>query len=96
MIRKSPPPGPGASSALTKRSRVEDDVDDANTLTVAIGSSGSGKADKGALIRTVKRTSGLEAPIVALTGAHSVRLFTLSSDSQGLAGQATCCEGQPP
>lgn len=73
MIRKSPPPsGPGASSALTKRSRIEDD-DDTNTLTVAIGSSGAGKADKGALIRTVKRTSGLEAPIVALTGAHGVR-----------------------
>lgn len=81
MIRKSPPPsGPGASSALTKRSRIEDEDDSsANTLTVAIGSSGSGKADQGALIRTIKRTSGLEAPIVALTGAHGVRPACLPS-----------------
>lgn len=84
MIRKSPPPsGPGASSALTKRSRIEDDDDMANTMTVAIGSTGSGKPDSGALIRTIKRTSGLEAPIVALTGAHGVRF--------ALAAACGCC-----
>jgi hypothetical protein len=52
MIRKSPPPGQGTSTALSKRTRF-DDGDDQPELTVAIGSTGSGKQDKGALIRTV-------------------------------------------
>jgi Prp8 binding protein len=60
-VRKSPPP-PGPGVALTKRARVEDEEDD---------SSGEGQR-KNAMIRTIQRTSGLEAPIVALGGAHGV------------------------
>ena len=72
-IRKSPPvtqPGPGSSFTLTKRARVDDELED-GSMTLTVASSGEGQR-KNALVRTVKRTSGLEAPIVALTGAHGV------------------------
>lgn len=70
MIRKND----SSSTALSKRARVEDEDDGSAHLTVAIGSTSSGgKPEAGALMRTVKRTSGLEAPIVALSGAHGVR-----------------------
>lgn len=70
MIRKND----SSSTALSKRARVEDEDDGSSHLTVAIGSTSSGgKPEAGALMRTVKRTSGLEAPIVALSGAHGVR-----------------------
>ena len=69
-IRKSPPPaGPGL--ALAKRARVDDDEEDPSTQTLTVASSGEGQR-KNALVRTIKRTSGLEAPIVSLTGAHGV------------------------
>ena len=75
MIRKNE----SSSTALSKRARVEDE-DDTPTLTVAIGSTSSGgKPEAGALIRTVKRTSGLEAPIVSLSGAHGVSNISLST-----------------
>lgn len=67
-VRKDPPPsGPG--TAVTKRARVEDE--DENSMTLTVASSGDGQR-KNALVRTIKRTSGLEAPIVSLTGAHGV------------------------
>lgn len=69
-IRKSPPPsGPG--SALTKRARVEDDESDPSMSLMTVASSGEGQR-KNALVRSVKRTSGLQAPIVSLAGAHGV------------------------
>ncbi len=69
-IRKSPPPsGPGY--ALTKRARVDSEEVEDGTMTITVASSGEGQR-KNALIRSVKRTSGLEAPIVALSGAHGV------------------------
>jgi hypothetical protein len=69
-VRKSPPPaGPGF--ALTKRARVEDEDEEGNTMVMTVASSGEGQR-KNALVRTVKRTSGLESPIVSLTGAHGV------------------------
>ena len=72
-IRKSPPPsGPGY--ALTKRARVESEDAEDGMMTLTVASSGEGQR-KNALVRTVKRTSGLEAPIVALSGAHGVSLF---------------------
>ena len=40
-------------------------------MTLTVASSGEGQR-KNALVRTIKRTSGLEAPIVALGGAHGV------------------------
>ena len=60
----SPPP----SGALIKRARAEEQPKN----QIAISSAGDDRS-KG-LIRTVKRTSGLEAPIVSLSGAHSVSL----------------------
>lgn len=73
MIRKND----SSSTALSKRARVEDEPE-GPTMTVAIGSTSSGgKPEAGALIRTVKRTSGLEAPIVSLSGAHGVRALAL-------------------
>jgi Prp8 binding protein len=69
-VRKSPPP-PGPGVALTKRARVEDEEDDSRNMTLTVASSGEGQR-KNAMIRTIQRTSGLEAPIVALGGAHGV------------------------
>ena len=69
-VRKSPPP-PGPGVALTKRARVEDEEDDSRNMTLTVASSGEGQR-KNALVRTIQRTSGLEAPIVALGGAHGV------------------------
>lgn len=68
-VRKSPPTsGPGM--ALSKRARVEDEADE-NTMVMTVASSGEGQR-KNALIRSVKRTSSLEAPIVSLSAAHGV------------------------
>ncbi len=68
-VRKEPPAsGPGM--AVAKRARVEDEEAE-NTMTLTVASSGEGQR-KNALVRTIKRTSGLEAPIVSLTGAHAV------------------------
>jgi hypothetical protein len=60
----SPPPAQGT---LIKRSRSSEPQ---NTSQLIISS--SGKEREQALIRTVKRTSNLEAPIVSLSGAHGV------------------------
>lgn len=81
-VRKSPPPPTGTATALTKRARVstEEDEEDPNAMTMTVASSGEGQR-KNALIRTIKRTSGLEAPIVSLTGAHGVRI-----DSESVTG----------
>lgn len=70
-VRKSPPPA-GSGFALTKRARVaSEEADDGNTMTMTVASSGEGQR-KNALVRTITRTSGLEAPIVSLAGAHGV------------------------
>jgi Prp8 binding protein len=50
---------------------VEDEEDDSRNMTLTVASSGEGQR-KNAMIRTIQRTSGLEAPIVALGGAHGV------------------------
>ena len=60
----SPPPAQGT---LIKRTRSSEPQ---NTTQLIISS--SGKEREQALIRTVKRTSNLEAPIVSLSGAHGV------------------------
>ena len=67
-VRKSPPPGPG--TALAKRARVEDE-EDASRMVMTVASSGEGQR-KNALVKSIQRTSGLEAPIVSLAGAHGV------------------------
>ncbi|BEI80518.1 hypothetical protein CcaverHIS002_0110470 [Cutaneotrichosporon cavernicola] len=79
-VRKSPPPsGPGM--AVAKRARVEDD-DEENTMTLTVASSGEGQR-KNALVRTIKRTSGLEAPIVSLAGAHGGEITACKFDPRG-------------
>ncbi|RXK36152.1 Prp8 binding protein [Tremella mesenterica] len=80
-VRKSPPPGPG--TALTKRARVEDDDEmDGRNMTMTVASSGEGQR-KNALVRNVKRTSGLEAPIVSLSGAHGGEITACKFDPSG-------------
>lgn len=59
---------PAAGGALIKRAKG----DATPTNQIAISSKGDDRS-KG-LIRTVPRTSGLEAPIVSLAGAHTVRM----------------------
>ncbi|WWC71215.1 uncharacterized protein I206_105168 [Kwoniella pini CBS 10737] len=80
-VRKSPPPsGPG--SAIIKRARVNDEDVENGTMTMTVASSGEGQR-KNALIRSVKRTSGLEAPIVSLTGAHGGEITACKFDPSG-------------
>ena len=62
----SPPP----EGILIKRARGSTPPE----TQIAISSAGDDS--KKGLIRTVKRTSGLEAPIVSLAGAHSVSLLS--------------------
>lgn len=64
--REGSPPNEGA---LIKRARGSTPP----SLQIAISSTGDD--GKKGLIRTVQRTSGLEAPIVSLAGSHSVRGF---------------------
>lgn len=64
----SPPPPP--SGALIKRARGDTPTSSDQQL-IAISS--AGEKEQG-LVRAVKRTSALEAPIVSLSGSHGVRL----------------------
>ncbi len=59
------------STALTRSTAATVGDEDDGTLTMTIAGSGI-SGDKGALVRNIKRTSGLQAPIVSLGGAHSV------------------------
>lgn len=71
----SPPAGQGT---LIKRSRSSEPQ---NTAQLVISS--SGKEREQALIRTVKRTSNLEAPIVSLAGAHGGEILSCRFDPTG-------------
>ncbi|KAG9078080.1 hypothetical protein FS749_009963, partial [Ceratobasidium sp. UAMH 11750] len=62
--RKAPSPPP-SGVALVKRARGE--TPPTNQIAISAGASDREKA----LVRTVQRTSGLDAPIVSLAGAHS-------------------------
>ncbi|KDN38209.1 putative U5 snRNP-specific 40 kd protein [Tilletiaria anomala UBC 951] len=78
-----------ASSALVKRSRPDDDEDVGSRKQIAIASSDGGKS-KG-LVRSIKRTSGLQAPIVALSGAHKAEILDckFSPDGQTIAAASS-------
>ena len=73
------------SGALIKRQRGETPP----STQIAIS---SGKDERNQLIRSVQRTSGLEAPIISLSGAHSVsellHFATFASRAQNSAFRA--------
>lgn len=97
--RKSPPlqngAGSSSSSVLVKRQRQGDNDAGVGERQIAIASSDGGKS-KG-LIRTVKRTSNLSAPILSLSGAHGAEILDVkfSPDGQLIAAASsdkTICE----
>ncbi|KAF8651096.1 hypothetical protein AX16_004896 [Volvariella volvacea WC 439] len=71
----SPPPPPGA--AIIKRARASPQP--SNQIVI---SSSADERNKG-LVRTIQRTSNLEAPIVSLAGAHSGEIFSCRFDPTG-------------
>jgi len=77
--RKGSPP-PSSSTALAKRARGSSPTS-ANTQQIAISSSGSDTSK--ALLRAVQRTSGLDAPIVSLAGAHGDEILSCRFDPTG-------------
>jgi Prp8 binding protein len=64
---------PQEEGTLIKRARSSEP--EANNQQQIVISSSNDDRQK-ALIRSVKRTSNLEAPIVSLSGAHAVREFS--------------------
>ena len=70
-VKRKDPPSPEVSGALVKKSRGSTPL----PTEIAIS---SGNDQNKSLIRSIQRTSGLEAPIISLTGAHSVGVFSTS------------------
>ncbi|EIN11048.1 WD40 repeat-like protein [Punctularia strigosozonata HHB-11173 SS5] len=68
---------PSQSGALVKRARGSPQPE----TQLAISSSNDARQQ--ALIRTVKRTSNLDAPIVSLSGAHSAEILSCRFDPTG-------------
>ena len=62
---------PQEEGTLIKRARSSEP--EANSQQLVISSSNDERQK--ALVRTVKRTSNLDAPIVSLSGSHSVRFL---------------------
>lgn len=77
--RSASPPSASSSSggALIKRAKSSNDGP-STSREIAISSNNDPRNK--ALIRSVQRTSGLDAPIISLAGAHAVSLL-LSRDS---------------
>ncbi|KAF9516833.1 hypothetical protein BS47DRAFT_1375873 [Hydnum rufescens UP504] len=76
MEKRKEPPSPGHSGILIKRQRGEA----VPSTEIAISSGGN---DRGQLIRTIQRTSGLEAPIISLSGAHTSEILSCRFDPTG-------------
>lgn len=86
--RKSPPLANGAAgSTLIKRAR-QDESGSGSTQQVAISSDGA--KSKG-LVRSVKRTSSLASPIIALRDAHQAEILDVkfSPDGQMIAAASS-------
>lgn len=77
-----------ASTAMLKRARVDDEGEGAGgdrRQVMAISAEGKdqgGMGSRAVVMREVKRTSGLEAPIVSLAGAHQVSWPTFDERSE--------------
>ena len=71
MSKRGASPPPSTEGTLVKRARSNSP----SRNQIAISSSNDERQK--ALIRSVKRTSNLEAPIISLSGAHSVRFMNL-------------------
>ncbi|KAJ7681884.1 WD40-repeat-containing domain protein [Mycena polygramma] len=72
------PASPSGSGALIKRAKGTSPPPGSSQIAISSG------GDKGkGLIRTVQRTSGLEAPIVSLAGAHSGEILSCRFDPTG-------------
>ncbi|EJU06670.1 WD40 repeat-like protein [Dacryopinax primogenitus] len=76
--RRAPSP-PSTSSAVTKRARQDSSGPPANNQIAISSGADAGKA----LVRSVKRTSSLDAPIVSLAGAHSAEILSCRFDPTG-------------
>lgn len=99
--RKASPPPSGLTTngtlIATKRPRASSPGP--NSQQIAISSTGSN--DSKALLRTIARTSGLEAPIVSLAGAHSMEILSCRFDPTGAniaacSGDRSVCELYSP
>lgn len=75
MIRKDPPE---TSGAVIKRARTASPTNEQQIII----SAGNNEKEQG-LIRTVTRTSGLDAPIVSLAGAHGGEILACRFDPSG-------------
>ncbi|KAM0749916.1 putative subunit of the heterotrimeric G protein [Meredithblackwellia eburnea MCA 4105] len=67
-------------SALIKRQRTEEE-NDPNVQQIVVASDGN-TANKGALIQSIRRTSGLQAPIMCLQG-HQGEVLDVKFDKDG-------------
>ncbi|KAF9448968.1 WD40 repeat-like protein [Macrolepiota fuliginosa MF-IS2] len=76
MSKRGPSPPP-TEGTLVKRARATPPPN--NQIAI---SSGNDERSKG-LIRTVQRTSNLDAPIVSLSGAHSAEILSCRFDPSG-------------
>ncbi|EAU82738.1 U5 snRNP complex subunit [Coprinopsis cinerea okayama7 len=77
MSKRSLSPPPSNAGALIKKARATPPP--SNQIAI---SSTNDERNKG-LIRTVQRTSNLEAPIVSLSGAHSAEILSCRFDPSG-------------
>lgn len=68
----------GGGGALIKRARFEEDGADSNTQQLVVSQDGKGKG----LVQSIKRTSGLQAPIVQLSG-HQGEVLDVKFDASG-------------
>ncbi|KAF9059354.1 WD40-repeat-containing domain protein [Rhodocollybia butyracea] len=78
--RSVSPPAPGG--AVIKRAKNDNGAASSTTREIAISSNNDPRNK--ALTRTVPRTSGLEAPIISLAGAHSGEILSCRFSPSGL------------
>ncbi|KZT29477.1 WD40 repeat-like protein [Neolentinus lepideus HHB14362 ss-1] len=71
------PPSPSSSGALIKRARSNSPEGQTQQLIIS-----SSNHERG-IVRSIKRTSNLEAPIVSLSGAHSAEILSCRFDPSG-------------